>query len=208
MWSLFLFACVIVLLRLVYVYCNTFYYSRDEMNSLSLMLILGSGGHTSELLFLTDSLFSSDFIRKLKRIYVAADSDAHSLVRAVKFEERKEGEKVFETVARARNVGQSWLTTPFTLLFSFYDAARLFWRYRPSMIICNGPGTCVPICYFSWLCKLFGFATTKIIFIESFCRVDQLSLSGKLLLPIANRFLVLWPQLVTHYPVEYIGQLL
>jgi beta-1,4-N-acetylglucosaminyltransferase len=40
----------------------------------------------------------------------------------------------------------------------------------------------------------------KLLFIESFCRVTSLSLSGKLLYPLASRFLVHWPQLKAKHP--------
>lgn len=53
----------------------------------------------------------------------------------------------------------------------------------------NGPGTAVPLCYAHWaLSKLLLWNTdAKILFIESFCRVTSLSLSGKLLYPIADK---------------------
>jgi len=45
----------------------------------------------------------------------------------------------------------------------------------------------------------------KIIFIESFARVQTLSLSGKILYYFADRFLVQWPELRTKYPMsEYL----
>ncbi|KAJ3193956.1 UDP-N-acetylglucosamine transferase subunit [Irineochytrium annulatum] len=48
-----------------------------------------------------------------------------------------------------------------------------------------------------------------IIFIESFTRVEELSLSGKLVYSIADRFIVPWEKLKIKYPrAEYIGQIL
>ena len=42
---------------------------------------------------------------------------------------------------------------------------------------------------------------------ESIARVDSLSLSGKLLVRTADRFLVQWPQLAKKYTkAEYIGR--
>lgn len=41
---------------------------------------------------------------------------------------------------------------------------------------------------------------------ESFARVTALSLSGRILIWIADRFLVQWPELAKRYPkVEYVG---
>ena len=53
-----------------------------------------------------------------------------------------------------------------------------------------------------------GLADTRIVFCESFCRVKHLSLTGKLLYPIADRFVVQWPELTQgHRRAEYIGVL-
>ena len=41
------------------------------------------------------------------------------------------------------------------------------------------------------------------IFVESFARVNTLSLTGKLLLPIANRFIVQWKEALD---VEFLGK--
>jgi hypothetical protein len=69
-------------------------------------------------------------------------------------------------------------------------------------------GTCVPICYASFLMRLFGMQDTHIIFVESFCRVKRLSLTGKLLYPIADRFFVQWEDLSDSYPrAEFAGVL-
>ncbi len=67
-------------------------------------------------------------------------------------------------------------------------------------------GTCVPLCYAAFLFKVIGLLETKIIFVESFCRVDQLSLTGKLLYLVSDRFIVQWQKLLTLYPrAEYLG---
>jgi beta-1,4-N-acetylglucosaminyltransferase len=82
-------------------------------------------------------------------------------------------------------------------------------RSAARQLIVNGPGTCVPLCYAALLMQVLYIQTCKIIFVESFCRVDTLSLSGKLVYPIAARFIVQWPQLQRDWPkAEYIGRLL
>lgn len=68
-------------------------------------------------------------------------------------------------------------------------------RKRPQLIMCNGPGTCLPICLAAFCFRLVFFMDVRIVFCESFCRVKTLSLTGRLLYPIADRFVVQWPQL-------------
>jgi len=54
-----------------------------------------------------------------------------------------------------------------------------------------------------------GFKFVKIIFIESFARVEHLSLTGKILYYLADRFLVQWPELKQQYPrSEHLGLLI
>jgi beta-1,4-N-acetylglucosaminyltransferase len=112
------------------------------------------------------------------------------------------------TIPRSRSVGQSWLTTPFTTLYSLVASLALVFKYQPEIILCNGPGTCLPVCLAGYLLRFLAVKPTKIIFVESFCRVRSLSLTGKLLYFLADRFVVQWPGLLQKYPrAEYIGQL-
>jgi beta-1,4-N-acetylglucosaminyltransferase len=48
----------------------------------------------------------------------------------------------------------------------------------------------------------------KILFIESFCRTFGLSLSGKLIKPISDRFIVLWSSLAEKGLGEYVGKII
>lgn len=92
-------------------------------------------------------------------------------------------------------VKQSWLTTIVTTLLSLADSFLLVLKIRPELIICNGPGTCVPLCITAFGLRLwFGmWYSPKIIFIESICRVKSFSLSGKILYHIVDKFIVQWP---------------
>jgi beta-1,4-N-acetylglucosaminyltransferase len=82
------------------------------------------------------------------------------------------------------------------------------WKLRPGLIICNGPGTCVLLCYAAFLLRLLGVYQPVLVFAESFCRVSSLSLSGKLLYPIVDKFVVQWPGLADRYSrAEYLGRI-
>jgi beta-1,4-N-acetylglucosaminyltransferase len=49
----------------------------------------------------------------------------------------------------------------------------------------------------------------KLIFFESWCRVEDLSLSGKLVRPIADEFIVHWPELAAKYKkCKYYGSII
>ncbi|KAL5703491.1 N-acetylglucosaminyldiphosphodolichol N-acetylglucosaminyltransferase [Ranunculus cassubicifolius] len=143
------------------------------------------------------------------RIYVAGLSDSMSLEKARGLESelwnQKDVEKVLETaqfirIYRSREVGQSYLTSIGTTLIAILHALWLVIKIRPQVILCNGPGTCIPICIVGFFLK-----------IESIARVRRLSLSGLLLykLHIADQIYVQWPQLQQKYPQTcYVGCLM
>ncbi len=69
-------------------------------------------------------------------------------------------------------------------------------------------GTCVPLCIAAFLMKVLGLSDSCIIFVESFCRVKNLSITGRLLYIIADRFIVQWPELSEHFQrAEYLGDI-
>lgn len=171
------------------------------------MVILGSGGHTTEMLALTKEL---DKKRYTPRIYVLAATDTTSEPKVLALE----GETTGATsnyqiirIGRSRHVGQSYVSSVFTTLRSILQCFPLVYGQRPDLILCNGPGTCVPICLVAFVLKVFFINTAcKMVFIESYCRVKTISLSGKILLRFVDSFVVQWPLLVqtantpkTHY---------
>ncbi|CAI5973510.1 unnamed protein product [Closterium sp. NIES-64] len=50
------------------------------------------------------------------------------------------------SVYRSREVGQSYLTSVLTTIAATLHAMLLVARVRPQLLLCNGPGTCLPIC--------------------------------------------------------------
>ena len=97
-------------------------------------------------------------------------------------------------IFRAREVKQSYLTSIGTTIVGFFHAIYIAARSMPDMIVTNGPGTAVPLCYAAFFISRMMHLkpNAKQIYIESFCRVKSLSLSGKLLKPIVDKFVVQW----------------
>lgn len=89
------------------------------------------------------------------------------------------------------------------LLRNFALALRLLRRERPDVLISTGAGVSVPFIYAA---KLLHIRT---IYIESLARITDLSLSGKLVYPIVDRFYVQWPQLAVRYKrAHYAGRVI
>ena len=83
------------------------------------------------------------------------------------------------------------------------QSLKIIFKEKPKVIISTGADVTIPICY---LGKLSG---KKILFIESICRVNDLSPTGKIVYPIADLFLVQWERLTKKYTkAKYWGSVL
>ena len=168
-----------------------------------LLIILGSGGHTTEMLSLLRNLPKNHYS---PRIYITAHTDSLSARKAIEYESGST-DYLIESIPRSREVGQSYLTSIWTVLHAWFYSIRLLYRYgSSSIILCNGPGTGVPLCLTAIVLRKLGYLAVKIMFIESLARVHSLSLSGRILYPFVDRFLIQWPYPKKHYPhAEYYG---
>ncbi|TKR94033.1 hypothetical protein L596_008379 [Steinernema carpocapsae] len=173
-----------------------------------LCAVMGSGGHTTEMLLLLDEIAKN----YSHRFYVIADTDRMSERKVLAYERKADGGS-FEVLKtpRSREVGQSYATAVFSTLNGFFAAFRIVWTSRPDVIFSNGPGTALPICVVGFLLDLLRLRDIRIHFIESYCRVRSLSLTGLLLyhLRITDSFVVQWEDVHVKYPrSEFIGRLL
>ncbi|BFY99879.1 hypothetical protein BsWGS_02919 [Bradybaena similaris] len=174
----------------------------------SVLIVVGSGGHTSEILKLVKVMGD----HYSPRYYVIADTDTISehKVREVEIERKnsgRNGEYKLFIIPRSREVKQSYWTSILTTLRALAFSVPLVFKLRPEVILCNGPGTCIPICFAGLLLKWLWIQRTFIVYVESFCRVTSLSLSGKLLYHVSDSFCVQWPELVQKYPkAQYLGR--
>jgi beta-1,4-N-acetylglucosaminyltransferase len=108
---------------------------------------------------------------------------------------------------RAREVGQSFVSSIFSTLYVIFWCIPFLLTHRPEVILTNGPGTCVPVCLVAYFFRLVKLLKTRIVFVESVCRVKTLSLSGKILRYFVDDFFVQWPELLERYPkATYLGR--
>ena len=87
-----------------------------------------------------------------------------------------------------RNVGLAW---------------RLLRRVRPDAILSTGAGLAVPFFLVGKLLRI------RLVYVESVTRTESISLSGRLLYPLADRFFVQWPEVAKRLRrAEYAGSVL
>lgn len=160
--------------------------------SIATLVVLGSGGHTAEMMQLTRKLS----LGRYKITYVLARSDKTSIGKVEAVLGRALSSHEVVQIPRSREVGQSWATSILTTAYAGVSAFLLVVQTQPSLVLANGPGTCLPICIAAFALRAAGILDSRIVFCESFCRVQSLSLTGRLLYPMVDRFVVQWPQLV------------
>ena len=128
----------------------------------------------------------------------------------------------FIELPRARRVGQSYISSVWTTLISFTTAFRLLaieplrgdHTQRWDLLLVNGPGTCVvatiavmlprasALAVFtrplqsltSNILQILALHSPRIIYVESWARVKSLSLSGKILKRLVDKFVIQWDE--------------
>ncbi|XP_014357622.2 UDP-N-acetylglucosamine transferase subunit ALG14 homolog [Papilio machaon] len=202
-----LFLGITFFIRILWVVCKVL---RSECNlavqksSLKTIVCIGSGGHTTEMLRLIPNLNKNKF---LPRLYILADSDVSSEIKIHKTESSATSYKLCR-IPRSRKVKQTYLSSVFSTLYATFCTIPVIYEFKPDVILCNGPGTCIPVCAVAFLLRCLLLLDCRIVFIESICRVRTLSLSGKILQYFADVFIVQWPQLRdVCYRAMYFGRL-
>ncbi|MDH5075734.1 PssD/Cps14F family polysaccharide biosynthesis glycosyltransferase [Clostridium perfringens] len=139
---------------------------------MKICLVGSSGGHLTHLYML------KKFWEKEERFWVTFNKeDARSVL---------EGEKIYPCYFPTnRNVKN--------LIKNTIVAWKVLRKERPDLIISSGAAVAVP---FFYLGKLFG---AKLIYIEVFDRIDKPTLTGKLVYPIVDKFIVEWEEMKKVY---------
>lgn len=89
---------------------------------------------------------------------------------------------------------------PWRFLKLMLSAGRIMLREKPKVVITTGALISFPFCLYA---KLLG---AKVVYLETFARVHDRSLTGRLVYPLADLFLVQWESLLELYPkAKYVG---
>jgi beta-1,4-N-acetylglucosaminyltransferase len=80
------------------------------------------------------------------------------------------------------------------VLVNIINTLKIFLREKPDVVISTGALVTIPICI---IAKIFR---KKLIFIESFAKINSPTLTGKLLYKFADQFYVQWKDMLKIYP--------
>ena len=142
------------------------------------IFISSTGGHLSELMQLKEIFKRYDY-------HIITEKNDNTLKLNDKYVYR-----ISYLVYGARNYMLSYM---FKFPYNILKSLVLFLKIRPDVVVTTGAHTAVPMCY---IAKLFK---KKIIFIETFARVNSKSMSGKMINKIADVFLVQHEEMLDVY---------
>lgn len=146
---------------------------RQKQQKLKICCVGSSGGHLTHLLMLKPFLEDKD------RFWVTFDKeDARSSL---------EGERFYPCYYPTNRSLKA-------LIINTHRAWKILRKEKPDIIISSGAAVAVP---FFYLGKLFG---AKLIYIEVIDRIDKPTITGKMVYPIVDKFVVQWEEMKKVYP--------
>ena len=139
-------------------------------------LVSSCGGHFMELMQLLPAVKDNDF-------YIVTEKNVASMAIVEKY-------KHYYLVQQEREGISFIFKFGWNILLSFI----YFIIERPTTIITTGAGASYPTCLFARIFK------RRIIYVESFAKLDSESVTGKMVYPFADYFFVQWPEMKKVYP--------
>jgi beta-1,4-N-acetylglucosaminyltransferase len=140
----------------------------DGGETLKVALVCTHGGHLTETLQVLEAFAGYDIF--FATHFSARDKEVRSIAQSY----------------FCPNIGER----PYLFIWAIIWSLWILVRERPRVIFSTGSEIALP--FFIWG-KLFGIKT---IFLESWCRVNQPSRTGKIAYILVDEFWVQWPQLV------------
>lgn len=149
---------------------------------MKICLVCSSGGHLYQLYVL------EKWWRKYERFWVTfKKEDALSLL-----SQEKKYWAYFPTNRNLKN-----------LIKNTFLAIKILLKERPDIIISDGAGVAIPFFYIG---KILG---AKLIFIEVYDRIESPTITGKVVYPITDYFILQWEEQRIFYKKGiYLGQIL
>lgn len=148
---------------------------------MKICFVASSGGHWEELMCL-DSLFQD------KECFFVTEEGGQA------------GDSKLNTIYTFPQINRKEKHFLLHFLQLFRSARKIMKKEKPDVVLSTGALISFPFCLLGKL------SHAKVIYIESFARVYDGSLTGKLVYPFADLFLVQWKPILKHFPkAKYVG---
>ena len=151
--------------------------AKRKKRRLKICLVCSVGGHFKQLLKLSSAWKNCDYF--------------YMLFYKPVIDSFLKKEKVFLVASPERN--------PVLFILNIYQSLVVFLKTWPDVIISTGAGVAIAICY---IAKLFQ---KRVIYIEDWCVVEKPSLTGRVVYPIADLFIIQRKHLKKYYPKAAFG---
>jgi beta-1,4-N-acetylglucosaminyltransferase len=138
---------------------------------MKLALVCSHGGHLTQMIMLSAAF---DGYERFFVTYRCARTEAMT---------------ARDNVYLLTNIG----TNPGRMALAFFQALVILLRERPDVVISTGAEIAIP---FSWVGKFLG---AQVVYIETWSRIRTRSGTGPFVYPVADLFLVQWPDLLHFY---------
>lgn len=148
------------------------------------LFISSTGGHLSEMLQLKDMFNRYD--------YKIITEKTKSNLKLKKYYGNRISYLVYGTK-------DHMLSYPFKLIYNCFKSLYLYLKIHPDYIITTGAHTAGPMCL---IAKIFG---SRVIYIETFANINTKTITGKLLYPVSDKFIVQWDSMKKLYPNSIVG---
>lgn len=161
-----------------------------------IMFAASQGGHYTELMRLKPLFNKYDSVLVTSNLNATKDVDELKVFKDIAYStamaERREKMAGLKTRSRWHSI--------FSYIRMFGECFRIYFKYRPAVIISTGSYIAVPL----MLCgKLFG---AKNIYIESNAQVYTKSSTGRIVEKLSHKIYVQWPEMLSVYRnAEYHG---
>lgn len=151
------------------------------------LFIASTGGHLNELLQLSSCFDKYD--------YTLITEKTKSNMGLMK----KHPNRVHYLIAGTYTTFPAMIVYPFKFLANCMKSLYFYLKIKPEVVVTTGTHTAVPMCY------IMHFFKKKVIFIETFANSKTRTLSGRMVYPIADTFIVQWESMLEHYPKAKFG---
>lgn len=150
-------------------------HKKEENKMKKICFIASSGGHFEQIMMLKPLMktYKSFVVTEKTNYYVSNDGLPFYYLKQVNRHEIK--------------------LIPYMILNSI-KTIGIFMKEKPDIVISTGALATIPMCI---IAKLFR---KKIIFIESFAKINSPTLTGKLVYKFADQFYVQWEKMKKFYP--------
>jgi len=145
------------------------------------LLVCSSGGHLLQLTLMSDAW------EDCARVWITFDKSDSRVLLA--------NERVIHAYGPTNRNLRNFLR-------NLRLAVHVLRRERPAAMLTTGAGVAVP---FAWLSRLGG---VPVFYVESVTRIEEMSLSGRMIRPVAEQVFVQWPELAATSPrLRFAGNL-